>query len=351
MARPPASDPAPQPFIAALVQMRSGTDRDGNVAILRELVAEAAATGARYVQTPEMTGAVQRDGRALLAQAVPMERDALVRAASEWAARHAIWLHVGSTALPAGRTALPAGPEGAPPMRGARPGLVNRALLFAPDGTLRATYDKLHMFDVDLPDGESWRESRLYRPGSRAVVADLAFPRGGARPQGGGPASGERANVRLGLGICYDLRFPALFRAQARAGASVLTAPAAFTARTGRAHWHVLARARAIECGAFVLAAAQGGRHEDGRETYGHSLAVSPWGEVIGELAHDEPGILSVRIDPAESAAARARIPSLDHDRDFVLDPLPLDLVAPDLVAPDPGVPARGAVRATGAAR
>ena len=270
-------------FAAALVQMRSGADLDRNAHELRERVAEAAGRGATYVQTPEMTGAVAR-GRELLARAQDMEDDLVVRVASEAAASHGVWLHIGSTPVlspEAGR-------------------LANRALLFAPDGTLRAWYDKLHMFDVDLPDGETWRESELYRPGERAVVADMD-------------------GVRLGLAICYDLRFPTLFAAQARAGANVLTAPAAFTALTGRAHWHVLTRARAIECGAFLLAAAQGGTHEDGRRTFGHSIAVSPWGEVIGEIAHDEPGIVSMTIDPRESTEARRRIANLQHEREFAL--------------------------------
>ena len=272
------------PFTAALVQMRSGADLDRNAQDLRERVAEAAGLGATYVQTPEMTGAVAR-GSELLAAARDMEDDPVVRAASEASAAHGVWLHVGST-----------------PLLSSEPGrLANRALLFAPDGTLRAWYDKLHMFDVDLPDGETWRESKLYRPGNRTVVVDMD-------------------GTRIGLGICYDLRFPTLFAAQARAGASVLPAPAAFTAQTGRAHWHVLARARAIECGAVLLAAAQGGTHEDGRRTYGHSIAVSPWGEVIGELDHDEPGVLSVLVDRKRSADARARIANLRHGREFTLD-------------------------------
>ena len=271
------------PFTAALVQMRSGADLERNAAELRERVAEAAGRGASYVQTPEMTGAVAR-GSELLRKARDMEGDPVVRAASDAAMRHGVWVHVGSTPV--------LSPEAGQ--------LANRALLFAPDGTFRAWYDKLHMFDVDLPDGETWRESKLYRPGNRAVVADMN-------------------GTRIGLGICYDLRFPTLFAAQARAGASVLTVPAAFTAQTGRAHWHVLARARAIECGAFLLAAAQGGTHEDGRRTFGHTIAVSPWGEVIGELDHDEPGVLEVTIDPRESAEARQRIANLRHEREFTL--------------------------------
>ena len=280
-------------FTAALVQMRSGTEPARNAETLRDLVAEAAARGAAYVQTPEMTGAVQADGRALRRTVRTVAEDEVARTASELAAEHGLWLHIGSLAVRR---------ESADDDR-----LANRALLFAPDGSLHATYDKLHMFDVDLTDedgGESWRESRLYAPGSRAVAADMA-------------PGGETA--RLGLGICYDLRFPSLYTALARSGASVLTAPAAFTARTGRAHWKVLARARAIECGAFLLAAAQGGRHEDGRETWGHSIAVDPWGRVLGMLDHDEPGVLSVEIDTSQSEAARRAIPNLAHARAFNL--------------------------------
>ena len=274
-----------RPFRAALIQMRSGVDAARNVAALREAVREAAAAGAAYVQTPEMTGAVQRDGAALLAAARPEREDPVVRAASACAAEHGLWLHVGSTAV-----------------LDTRPGrLANRAFLFAPDGALRARYDKLHMFDVDLRGGESWRESRLYAAGERAVVARTPL-------------------AMIGLGICYDLRFPELFARQARAGASVLTAPAAFTARTGRAHWEVLARARAIECGAWLLAAAQGGVHEDGRETFGRTIAVDPWGGVAGMIDHDAPGVLTVDVDPEASRRARAMVPNLRHARAFGLD-------------------------------
>ena len=178
--------------------------------------------------------------------------------------------------------------------------LANRALLFGPDGERIAVYDKIHMFDVDLDNGESWRESAAYEPGTEAVVADL--------PIG-----------QLGFAICYDLRFPQLFRAEALAGAEVLTVPAAFTRQTGQAHWHVLQRARAIENGAWMIAAAQGGLHEDGRETYGHSLIVDPWGRIVAELAGDEPGIVYAEIDTAASLAARKKIPNLKNARDFAV--------------------------------
>lgn len=272
----------------ALLQMRSGTDPVRNVASLRDGVAEAASRGARYVQTPEMTGLVQRDRSALLDAATRWNRDPCVLAASELAGRHGVWLHIGSTAVLTDR--------------GDR--VANRAFLFGPDGTMRASYDKLHLFDVDLEGGESWRESALYVAGKEAVLCDL-------------DVGGETA--RLGLSICYDLRFPELYRQMARAGATLLAVPAAFTARTGRDHWSVLLRARAIECGSFVLAAAQGGVHEDGRQTWGRSAVVDPWGRVVDELAHDEPDVLLADIDPAEALTARARIPNLRHGRTFGL--------------------------------
>jgi predicted amidohydrolase len=199
------------------------------------------------------------------------------------AAELGIVLHIGSLALKAadGRIA-------------------NRALIFGRGGHVLARYDKIHLFDVDLPGGESWRESALYYPGDRAVVADLPW-------------------LRLGVAICYDLRFPQLFRAQAHADAAALTAPAAFTRQTGEAHWHVLQRARAIENGAFVISAAQAGRHADGRETFGHSIIVAPWGEVLAEAGGDGPEVIVATIDPARSLDARQRIPALKNERPFAL--------------------------------
>jgi deaminated glutathione amidase len=274
-------------FTAAVLQMRSGTDPARNVAVLGELVAEAAAQGASYVQSPEMTGMVQRDREGLFAALREPDADPVATAAADLARRHGVHLHLGSTAvrLPDGRAA-------------------NRAFLFRPDGSCAATYDKIHMFDVDLDNGESWRESRTYRPGERAVLADLAFPDGSAR---------------LGFGVCYDMRFPQLFQAEALAGAEILTAPAAFTRQTGEAHWHVLLRARAIENGAFVIAAAQGGVHEDGRETYGHSIFVDPWGRILAEVDGSEPGVALARIDTAAVASARAKLPNLRNAREFAV--------------------------------
>ncbi|MGI6855435.1 carbon-nitrogen hydrolase family protein [Mesorhizobium sp. 1B3] len=271
-------------FKAAAVQMRSGTDVERNARVFEEMVRQAAGQGAHYVQTPEMTGAIVRDKEARAAAFTTQDRDLIATTAARLAAELGIHLHVGSTAI--------LREDGK---------LANRAFLFGPDGGLITSYDKIHMFDVDLDKGESWRESSAYEPGKRGVVADLAI-------------------ARLGFAICYDLRFPQLFRAEAQAGASVLTAPAAFTRQTGEAHWHVLLRARAIENGAWVVAAAQGGLHEDGRETYGHSMIVDPWGRIVAEALHDEPGIVVAEIDTEASVAARRKIPNLKNARDFTVE-------------------------------
>lgn len=268
-------------FKAAAIQMRSGTSPERNAADMERLVREAARQGATYVQTPEMTGAMVRDKEARERVMTPEDRDVTVATARRLAKELGIFLHVGSTGIlrADGKTA-------------------NRAFLISPGGDILARYDKIHMFDVDLDNGESWRESAAYEPGRQAVVADLD-------------------GVRFGFAVCYDLRFPRLFRTEAVAGAQVLTVPAAFTRQTGEAHWHVLLRARAIENGAFVIAAAQGGLHEDGRETYGHSLIVDPWGRVLAEAAHDEPGVIVAEIEPAQSQAARTKIPNLKNAREF----------------------------------
>ena len=267
----------------AALQMRSGQDVAANAAGFEALVREAAAKGAAYVQSPEMTGALMRDRAALKAALKPQGSDPVASSAARLAAELGIVVHVGSTAI--------AREDGK---------VANRAFVFGRDGALLATYDKIHMFDVDLDNGESWRESATYEPGVAATIVDL--------PSG-----------RLGLAVCYDIRFPQLFRAQALAGAQMLSAPAAFTRQTGEAHWHVLQRARAIENGAFVVSAAQGGLHEDGRETYGHSLIVDPWGCVVAEADHDEPGVVIADIDLAEVAAARAKIPNLKNAREFAV--------------------------------
>ena len=267
----------------AAVQMRSTMDPARNLRDFEALVREAAGKGARYIQSPEMTGALVRDRKLLMQLIKPAESDPLVARAAALAAELGIHLHIGSTAI--------ARPDGK---------VANRAFVFGPDGGLIATYDKIHMFDVDLDNGESWRESATYEPGREAVVANLPFS-------------------RMGLAVCYDLRFPQLFREEALAGAEMLTVPAAFTRQTGEAHWHVLLRARAIENGAFVVASAQGGKHEDGRETYGHSLIADPWGAVVAEADHDEPGVVVMEIDLAASAAARGKVPNLRNAREFGL--------------------------------
>ncbi len=268
-------------FKAACVQMRSGADEKANIAAMNELVREAAGKGAAYVQTPEMTGLVQRSRKELFSQISPDSHNPVFATASELAGELGIWLHVGSTAVLTGEQRA-----------------ANRAALFSPSGERVASYDKIHMFDVDLDNGESWRESAIYDAGDAAVVVN-------------GPGA------PLGLAICYDLRFPDLFRTQALAGAEMLTCPACFTRQTGEAHWHALLRARAIENGAYIAAAAQGGVHEDGRETYGHSLVYDPWGRLVGELAHDEPGVLICDIDPGLVQATRRKIPNLANERDF----------------------------------
>jgi predicted amidohydrolase len=273
----------------ACLQMRSGVSPEENLATLEQMVATAASQGAHYVQTPEMTALVAQNRKILFAGIEPddglanqhLGSNRVIAFASDLARRHHVWLHLGSIAVRISDTKA-----------------ANRGLLFAPDGTRVADYDKLHMFDVDLPNNESWRESSLYQAGNKAVMFD----------------AGE---FKVGLSICYDLRFAALYRSLAQAGAQILTCPAAFTRQTGGAHWHALLRSRAIENGAFVIAAAQGGNHEDGRETYGHSLIVNPWGEIIGELKHDHPDILICDIDLNEVDIARSRIPSLSNDRQF----------------------------------
>ncbi|MBA8836737.1 carbon-nitrogen hydrolase family protein [Ochrobactrum sp. RH2CCR150] len=270
-------------FRAAALQMRSGTDVVRNIEDLEKLVADAAVKGATYVQSPEMTGAMMRDRVAFKASLRDEANDLVFKAASALAAKHGIFLHIGSTAIDAGDGRI-----------------ANRAGLFTPSGEKLVTYDKIHMFDVDLDNGESWRESATYEPGKETVIAELPF-------------------ANLGMAICYDIRFPQLFRAQALAGANVITGPAAFTRQTGEAHWHILQRARAIENGAFLISAAQGGLHEDGRETYGHSIIVSPWGKVLAEAAHDEPAVIVADIDVAESAAARGKVPNLKNAREFTV--------------------------------
>ena len=269
-------------FRIGLVQMRTGRLPQSNIDAAAKLIGEAKEGGADYVLTPEMTNIMEVNRENFFGTIVAEENDTSLATFRELARQLSIYLHIGSLAIRAT-------PEKA----------ANRAFLIDPRGEIVARYDKIHMFDVDLTGGESYRESRSYRAGELAVLHDL--------PWG-----------RLGITICYDLRFPSLYRALAEAGASFLTIPSAFTKQTGEAHWHVLNRARAIENGCFVFAAAQGGKHENGRETFGHSLVVDPWGRIIAE-GGTEPGVVLAEIDPAEVAAARARIPSLQHGRRFEL--------------------------------
>jgi deaminated glutathione amidase len=273
-------------FRVGLVSMRTGRNPSDNLTITTKLIERAKDGGADYVLTPEMTNVMEIDRERLFAAIVPEEQDATLAALREVARALRLHLHIGSLAVKVSADKA-----------------ANRSFVIDPDGEIIARYDKIHMFDVDLKGGESYRESRNFRAGDLAVLVDL--------PWG-----------RLGLTICYDLRFPSLYRALAEAGASFLTIPSAFTRQTGEAHWHVLVRARAIETGSFVFAAAQGGKHENGRETYGHSLVVDPWGRVLAE-GDSEPGVTFADIDPAEIAAARAHIPSLDHGRRFeILEPM-----------------------------
>jgi predicted amidohydrolase len=273
-------------FKAAMVQMRSGLKPATNIDDAVRMIGEAKSAGAEYVLTPEMTNILVAKREQLFAAVVEEEADASLASLRELARKLSVYIHIGSLAIKIS------------PDRAA-----NRSFLVDPKGDIAARYDKIHMFDVDLADGESYRESRNYRPGELAVLADLPWS-------------------RLGLTVCYDLRFPALYRALAEAGATMLAIPSAFTKQTGEAHWHVLIRTRAIENGCFVFAAAQGGKHENGRETYGHSLIVDPWGRILAE-GGIEPGVVMAEIDPAEVANARARIPSLQHGRRFeIVEPM-----------------------------
>jgi predicted amidohydrolase len=267
--------PERAPFLAACVQMRSGIDRDANIAAALNSIDHAARIGAKFVSTPEMTNVLDRDANRLLKTLPPEDKLGEIEAFAGAARKHGIYLHIGSLAV-----------------RTAERRAANRSYFFGPDGSLLARYDKIHRFDVDLPNGESWRESKVYDAGDAATLAETPL-------------------AAFGLSICYDLRFPHLYRALSQVGAEVLCVPAAFTKQTGEAHWSPLLRARAIENGAFVVAAAQGGLHEDGRETFGHSMIVGPWGKVLAEARGDAPGVIVAEIDPDKSAEARASIPNL----------------------------------------
>jgi predicted amidohydrolase len=272
----------PTSFVAACVTLRSGRDPLANRDAVVAFVEEAAAAGAHYVQTPEMTSLVERGRENLFGKVGPEESDPTLLALQDVARRRRVVVHVGSLAVRAGDK------------------IANRAIVIDAEGEIAARYDKVHLFDVDLANGESWRESATYTGGDRAVLAQT--------PWG-----------LLGVTICYDVRFPALYRALAENGAAILSAPACFTRQTGEAHWHVLHRARAIETGSFMISAAQGGTHEDGRETFGHSLIVDPWGRVLAESGI-EPGIIMATIDLKLVGEARSRIPALKHARPFTVE-------------------------------
>lgn len=263
----------------ALFQSNTGIHPEANARALADAVEQAAAGGAEMLFTPEMSGLLDRDSARAAKVLRAQEEDPVLAACREAAARHRIWLHIGSLAV------LVEGGK-----------VANRSFIIDREGEIRATYDKMHLFDVDLPTGESWRESAVYRPGEGVVVVN------------GTPAG------KLGLTICYDLRFPGLFARLAESDVDLIAVPAAFTVPTGKAHWHVLLRARAIEAGLFVVAAAQVGHHEDGRTTFGHSLVVDPWGEVLLDM-EEEAGVGFADIDLKRIFDVRSRIPALNHRR------------------------------------
>lgn len=264
----------------AVLQMSTGIDPAENFETIRAAAQDARAGGAEMLFTPEMSLLLDRDRQRAAPHIEGQDGSPYVAALARLAAKHGLWIALGSMAiaLEDGRSA-------------------NRSLLFDPTGHLRAAYDKIHMFDVDLAGGEVWRESSAYRPGDRIVVAEDT-------PVG-----------RLGLTICYDIRFPALFEALGQRRCDVIAIPAAFTVPTGAAHWHILQRARAIEASAWVVAAAQVGTHADGRSTFGHSLVIDPWGEVVLDMGGEDPGLAFAEIDPQRTAEVRQQVPSLANRR------------------------------------
>jgi deaminated glutathione amidase len=277
---------SPAPFTAACVQTNSARDFAANIATVGAAIRAARAAGADLVMTPEVVGMFEPVRAKHLEKATDEAGNPVLAAFREIARETGAWLLIGSLAIRVAETRL-----------------ANRSFLVDPAGAIVARYDKIHMFDVELDDGQTYRESALYQPGGAAVLTSL--------PWG-----------LLGMTVCYDLRFPQLYRALAREGAAFLSIPSAFTVPTGRAHWHVLMRARAIETGCFVFAPAQCGTHAEGRRTYGHSIIVDPWGEVLAE-AGEEPGFVIAEIDPAKVAEARRKVPSLRHDRDFAAPEAP----------------------------
>jgi len=277
------------PFTVSLIQTTTGRDPDENIRMLLPLVERAAADGADFVMLPETVAMMESDPAQLRAKAKPESYTLAVAALADAAKQAGVWLLAGSMVI--------APDDGLSSVAGDKAALANRSLLIGSDGEIKARYDKIHMFDVELESGERYRESANYRPDDRLVVADT--------PWG-----------KLGMTICYDLRFPHLYRALAQAGAVYLSIPSAFTRPTGRAHWETLLRARAIENGCFVFAPAQCGEHESGRQTHGHSMIVDPWGQVLAD-GGETPGIVSAVIDPVRVDMARRQVPSLQHDRPF----------------------------------
>ncbi|MCR9242855.1 MAG: carbon-nitrogen hydrolase family protein [Rhodobiaceae bacterium] len=276
-------------FTAACVQMRTGTDIDRNIEEASALIREAAERGAQFIATPETTALMELGAKRLFANIVAQEEDRALKSFQSLASELGVHLLIGSLAVKVADNKA-----------------ANRSFLLSPEGEITARYDKIHMFDVDLGNGEAYRESKNYQAGEKSILGDL--------PWG-----------RLGMTVCYDLRFPHLYRQLAHGGAGYLTVPSAFTKPTGEAHWHVLMRARAIETGCFVFAPAQGGTHENGRETFGHSLIVDPWGDILAEAGTD-PCVILAEIDPAKIEDARGRIPSLTHDRAIIAPDTPTDV-------------------------
>ena len=263
----------------AIFQSTTGIEPNENARALSDAIGEAAAGGAEILFTPEMSGLLDRDSARAAKSLSAEDEDEVLAACREAARRHRIWLHIGSLAILVDDAKI-----------------ANRGFVIDREGAIRGRYDKIHLFDVDLPTGESWRESSVYSAGKGVVLVN------------GTPVG------KLGLTICYDLRFPGLFARLAEADADLIAVPAAFTVPTGRAHWHILLRARAIEAGLFVVAAAQAGRHADGRQTFGHSLVVDPWGEVLLDMG-EEPGVGFADIDLKRILDVRGRIPALNHRR------------------------------------
>ena len=281
-------------FTASCIQFTSARDYEPNIRIVSDLVRRARDDGADFVMTPENTGLTEPIGKLRREKARDEANHPVLTALREVAQETGVWLLIGSLAVDLSRELDTGQGEGR---------LANRSYLLDSSGAIIARYDKIHMFDVDLAGGESYRESNAFRPGGRMVLAET--------PWG-----------VLGMTVCYDLRFPHLYRALAQAGADFLAVPSAFTVPTGKAHWHVLIRARAIENGCFVFAPAQWGEHAEGRRTYGHSLIVDPWGEVLAD-AGEGVGIVSARIEISGIAKARRMVPSLQHDRPYTKPKLP----------------------------